>query len=158
VSRAWSAFLHPPSQVSERECAPVEERRSARRNLLRSQVLVKHHRGIGHRPGKVDVLAEPLWGGDSVLESALIKHVGGELGEARVHPVLNLKTYWPIAKDNETFKEGLRETRPGGLLVHDDGAELLVISNENGLLAAEDERNHAFCKAAKIAQWRLEVI
>jgi hypothetical protein len=38
----------------------------------------------------------------------------------------------------------LRETGTSSLLIHDDGAELLMIADEDDLLATENQRDHAF--------------
>jgi hypothetical protein len=76
------------------------------------------------RPGEVDVLLEALGGGDSVLEGTFVEHVGGELGEAGVHAVLDLKANGTVAEEDEALKEGLGETGASGLLVHDGGTEL----------------------------------
>lgn len=91
-----------------------------------------------------------------------------------MHPVLDLQSDRPVAEDDQTLKQGLRQTSAGSLLVHDHRAELLerklqrwggsdrertgaglgeatdlVVSDENGLLAAEHERDHALCEKGK---------
>lgn len=110
--------------VEEEENEPVEEGSTARRNLLVSEVLMKVHRRCRLRPREVDVLAQPLRRGDTVLERSFVEHVGGELGEARVHAVLDLETDRTVAEEDETLEEGLVETGAGGFLVHDGRAEL----------------------------------
>jgi hypothetical protein len=133
-SSSRSAFCEKKGRSTLKTCkpqrpegnVPVEERRSARRDLLRPEVLVEHHRRICDRPGEVDVLPDSLGSGDSVLERALVEHVGGELGEARVHSVLDLETDRSVAEHDETLEERLGETGSGGFLVHNDGSELLT--------------------------------
>ncbi|RUS31225.1 hypothetical protein BC938DRAFT_478226 [Jimgerdemannia flammicorona] len=114
----------------------VEIRGTRGGNLFLTQVGVEKHGCLGDGPGEVNVLAEPLLGGDAVLQGALVEHVTRELGKARVHAVLNLQANRPDAQDNETFEEGLAETRARGLLVHNDRTELLMIADKHGLLAA----------------------
>jgi len=117
--------LSQSKRWKEREYEPVEEGGSTRRDLLRSEVLVEHHRRICDGPGEVDVLPQPLGRGDSVLERSFVEHVGGELGETGMHSVLDLKSNGTVSEDDESFEEGLGETGSSSLLVHDDGTELL---------------------------------
>lgn len=42
-----------------------------------------------------------------------------------MHSVLDLESNGSVSEDDETFEEGLGETSSSGLLVHDDGTELL---------------------------------
>lgn len=42
-----------------------------------------------------------------------------------MHTVLNLKANGTVAKYDKAFEEGLRQTRTGSLLVHDDWPKLL---------------------------------
>ena len=48
-----------------------------------------------------------------------------------MHAVLHLQPDRPVAEDDEALEEGLGETSARGLLIHDDGAELLVIADED---------------------------
>lgn len=63
-----------------------------------------------------------------------------------MHSVLDLKSDRPVTQDDEALEEGLSETRPCGLLIHYDGAQLLVVTNEDHLSASEHQGNHAFCE------------
>lgn len=65
-----------------------------------------------------------------------------------MHPVLYLQANGPIAEDDQALEQGLSETCTGCFLVHDDRSELLVIADEDDLLAAEDERDHTLCSVA----------
>ncbi|KAJ7264918.1 hypothetical protein B0H12DRAFT_215232 [Mycena haematopus] len=103
----------------------VEERRPAARDLLLAEVLVEEHGRVRHGPGEVDVLAQPLGGGDTVLKRALVEHVGREFGKTWMHAVLNLKSNGAVAQNDESLEERLCETGARRLLVHDDRAELL---------------------------------
>lgn len=60
-----------------------------------------------------------------------------------MHAVLDLESNRPVPEDDETLEEGLSEACTGCFLVHDDGSELLMITNEDDLFTAENERNHA---------------
>src|SRR5690349_17681509 len=61
-----------------------------------------------------------------------------------MHSILHVKANWSASENNETFKERLVQSRFRGLLVHDDGTKLLMVSNKNHLLASQDQRDHAF--------------
>ena len=77
-----------------------------------------------------------------------------------MHAVLNLKTDRTVSKDHETLKERLSQSSSRSFLVHDHWSELLLyrcqlrskewigtpylmITNENDLLAPQNERDHA---------------
>lgn len=52
---------------------------------------VEEH-GLGRNwPGEVNCRLHPVGPGDSVLQRALVKAVGRELGQVGVHPVLDLE-------------------------------------------------------------------
>ena len=63
-----------------------------------------------------------------------------------MHAVLHLQTDWTIAKHDQALKQRLGETGSGCLLVHDNGTELLMISNEHDLLTAKHQWYHALCE------------
>ncbi len=63
-----------------------------------------------------------------------------------MHAILHLQTNWAVAKDDQALKQRLGETSSGCLLVHDNGAELLMIANEHDLLTAKHQRYHALCE------------
>ena len=63
-----------------------------------------------------------------------------------MHAILHLQTNWAVAEHDQALKQRLSETGSGCLLVHDDRAELLMISNEHDLLAAKYQRYHALCE------------
>ena len=50
-----------------------------------------------------------------------------------MHAVLDLETYRPDAQYHEALKERLGQTGTGGLLTHDHGAQLTVITNKHQL-------------------------
>ena len=85
------------------------------------------HRRGRLRPREVYILLEALGSGHAVLKRALVEHVRWEFGEARVHTVLHLKADGTVAEEDEAFEEGLGETSPSSLLVHDRRTELRVI-------------------------------
>ncbi len=51
-----------------------------------------------------------LTNSDSILQGSIIKQVGGELAQGRVHTILDLQTNGADSKNNQTFKQGLRQT------------------------------------------------
>lgn len=122
----------------------IEERGTAGRNLFVAEILVKKHRRLWHGPREIDVFADSLGSSDTILQSAFVEHVGGKLRQAWVHSVLDLQTNGSVTEDDEPFKQRLRKTSPRSFLVHDDGTELLMIADKDDLLAAHDERDHAF--------------
>ena len=66
-----------------------------------------------------------------------------------MHAILHLQTDWTIAENNQALKQRLGETSSSSFLVHDDGTELLVITDEHDLLTAKHERYHALCEKIK---------
>lgn len=60
-----------------------------------------------------------------------------------MHAILHLQADRAVPEDHEAFKEGLGQPRAGGLLVHDDRPELLVVADEDDLLAPQHEGDHA---------------
>ena len=54
-----------------------------------------------------------------------------------MHSVLDLKSDRTITQHNETLEERLGEARPCGFLIHDDGAQLLVVTDEDYLPTSE---------------------
>lgn len=87
-----------------------------------TQVLVEEHGCIRDGPREVDILAETLWGSDTVLQRALVEHVGREFRQARMHAVLHLQTDRPVPKHDKAFEEGLGQSGPRRFLVHDHWA------------------------------------
>ena len=59
-----------------------------------------------------------------------------------MHAILDLKSDWSVAKDDETLEKRLREASSGCFLVHDDWSELLVVANQDSLFATEHKGNH----------------
>ena len=59
-----------------------------------------------------------------------------------MHSILDLKPDRPVLQDNETLKERLSEASPRGFLVHDNGAQLLVITDEDYLSAPKHQGYH----------------
>ncbi|RUS20190.1 hypothetical protein BC937DRAFT_86211 [Endogone sp. FLAS-F59071] len=90
------------------------------------------------------MLAKPLLRGHTVLKSAFIEHIAGELGKARMHAILDLQADWPDSQDDQALEKRLAKTGAGSFLVHDDGPELLMIANKDGLFAAQDQWDHTF--------------
>ena len=60
-----------------------------------------------------------------------------------MHAILDLKADGAVAENDEALEERLGEACASRFLVHDDWAELLVVADEDDLLAAQDERDHA---------------
>jgi len=108
-----------------RRFSTVEEGSTAARNLFLTKVLVEEHWRIRDGPWEVDILPQTLRSRDTVLKCAFVEHVGREVGQARVHSVLDLKADRSISQNNEAFEERLSETCTGSLLVHDDRSKLL---------------------------------
>ena len=52
--------------------------------------------------------------GDCVLEGAIVEGVGRELGQGRVHPVLDHQPNGLHSQQDQPFEEALRETGTGG--------------------------------------------
>mmetsp|Transcript_6255 Transcript_6255/g.15425 ORF Transcript_6255/g.15425 Transcript_6255/m.15425 type:complete len:311 (-) Transcript_6255:812-1744(-) len=123
-------------------CA-VEVGRARRRDLLGPDGHVEEHGLGGHRPREVETCLLSLLHGHTVLQSALVEGVGGELGETRVHAVLHLQPDGTHTQCNETLKQTLAETGPRGLLAHDDGSELAVVAHEHTLLGPEHDGDEA---------------
>ena len=90
-----------------------------------TQILIKEHGCIGKGPWEVDILPEAFRSGDAVLKGTLVEHVGRELGEAGMHPVLDLQADRPVREKDEPFEKRLGKSGSCGFLVHDDGPELL---------------------------------
>src|SRR5712675_1032671 len=122
---------------------PVQKRGPTAGYLFLTQILIEKHGCVWNRPGKVNIFPQPLWGGDTVLQSTLVEHVGWEFGQARVHAILHLQTDRTVAEHDQALKQRLGETSSGCLLVHDNGTQLLVITDEYNLLTAKNERYHA---------------
>lgn len=138
----------------ERIDIPVQERSTTGRNLFIAQVLVEKHWCVRHRPGEIDILSQSLRSSDTVLQGSFVEHVARKFGETRVHAVLHLESYRTVSENDETFEQGLRETGLGCLLVHDDGSELLMITDKDNLFASHDEGDHAFYEADGISTSR----
>ena len=52
--------------------------------------------------------------GDCVLEGAIVEGVGRELGQGRVHPVLDHQPNGLHSQQDQPLEEALRETSTGG--------------------------------------------
>ena len=53
-----------------------------------------------------------------------VKDVGGESGEGRVHPVLDLQPEGPDTQHHQALEQGLAQSSSGGLLAHHHRAQL----------------------------------
>lgn len=71
--------------------------------------------------------------GNSILQGTLVKDVGGEGTESRVHAVLDLQADWPDSQNHQSFKQRLGQTCLGCLLTHHNRSELAVVANKNKL-------------------------
>lgn len=85
------------------------------------------------RKCKVVCLSFHLTGSDSVLQRTLIKDVGGEGTEGRVHAVLDLQTDWSDPQNYKTLKQRLGQTCFSCLLTHHHRSQLAVITHKNQL-------------------------
>jgi len=54
-----------------------------------------------------------------------------------MHSVLDLKSDRTIAQHNKALEERLGETCPCGFLIHDNGAQLLMVADEDYLSTSE---------------------
>jgi hypothetical protein len=61
----------------KRKGLPVQKRCPAGYFFL-AEILVGKEGRICDRPGEIDVLVQPLWGGDTVLQGALVEYVRWE--------------------------------------------------------------------------------
>ena len=69
-----------------------------------------------------------------------------------MHSVLDLESDRTIAQDDEALEERLRQARPCRFLVHDDGAQLLMVTNKNHLSTSEYQGNHALWRKYSVSQ------
>lgn len=72
--------------------------------LLHSADVDEHH-GLGLvMPGEISCVRS-LAKGDAVLEGSLVEGVGGEYGQLRVHPILDLQPDGSDSEGDESFEE-----------------------------------------------------
>src|SRR4051812_5062930 len=60
-----------------------------------------------------------------------------------MHTVLNLKSNGRASQDDKTLEQRLVESGSCSFLVHDNGSQLLVITNKHDLLTSEYQWDHA---------------
>ena len=65
-----------------------------------------------------------------------------------MHSVLDLESDWTVTQDDEALEERPGETRPCGFVIRYDGAQLLMVANEDYLSASKDQGDHTFCERA----------
>lgn len=123
---------------------PVQVRGTAGAHLLRTGTHQEEHRGGGIGPWEIQGLPRSLTSSHAILQTAIVKGVGGEGTKARMHTILDLQADWATSQKDETLEEGLVEAGTGCLLVHDDGAELAVVTDEDELLGSMDHGNQGF--------------
>ena len=102
---------------------------------------VEKHRLV--RNGPVEATRGTVCWIDAVLQRAFVKHGRWKLRERRVHSVLHLKSNGPYSQNDKAFKERLAKTSISCFFAHDNWAKLAMISDENDLLRAKNDRNHA---------------
>jgi len=61
-----------------------------------------------------------------------------------VHSILDLESDRTISQDDETLEERLGEPRACSFLIHDDGAQLLMVTDEDHLSTPEHQGDHTF--------------
>lgn len=153
----------PMSGVRRESCKPIQEGRSAAADLFLSEILVKEHRSVWHRPREIHILPQTLRRRNTVLKRPFVEHVRRELRKTGMHTVLNLQTDGAILQGDESFEQRLMKTSAGSLLVHNNGSELLeirsarcnsscedfvthlMITYKNDLFATKYKRYHALC-------------
>jgi len=69
-----------------------------------------------------------------------------------MHSVLDLKSDRTIAQHNEALEERLGEACPCGFLIHDNGAKLLMVTDEDYLPTSEHKWDHTFWKRYSVSQ------
>ena len=84
---------------------------------------MEHHGLVLLGPGEVQ-RQSPVLRADPVLESALVEEVAGELGEGRVHSVLDLQPEGPDPENNKSLEQRLTQPSGSRLLTHHHRSQL----------------------------------
>ena len=92
-----------------------------------------HHTISTHGESKCDDNIGAPTRSDPVLQGPLVKDVGRESGQCRVHAVLDLQPDGPNPQHHQSFKQRLRQAGPGSLLAHDHWAKLAVVADQDQL-------------------------
>mmetsp|Transcript_9039 Transcript_9039/g.36954 ORF Transcript_9039/g.36954 Transcript_9039/m.36954 type:complete len:402 (-) Transcript_9039:474-1679(-) len=121
----------------------IEIRRATARYFFLAHLRVEHKRALDRWPREVHLLAHTLAGPHAVLQATFVERVGRELGERRVHAVLDLEPDRADAHADAALEERLVEPRARGLLANDDRPELAVITDKHCLLGTRYERDEA---------------